>query len=121
MNRAGGAAFALQLHHAGPRAPEIFPAARRPIIRPLAHGRGRSNGINRDNFTQAVGHGSNGFVGVEGSVLNSVVHALLYTGRFKKIWSCWKLRHRRSAESHAAPVPPPIPCPLFGIFCEVTT
>jgi hypothetical protein len=54
MQRACGASFALHLNHMRDRTPDVGFDLRRPLIRPLSHGRRRRNGINGNYFIDAV-------------------------------------------------------------------
>jgi hypothetical protein len=65
MDGPGGAALALHFDDARHRAPEIFLAARGPLIGPLAHGRGRGDGIDGDDFVEAVRHQGGGLVAID--------------------------------------------------------
>ncbi len=56
VHRARGAAFALHLHHRGHGAPDVFNPFRCPLVAPLAHVRGGSNGIDAHHLIAAVGH-----------------------------------------------------------------
>ena len=65
VHGAGSAAFALQLGDDRDRAPDVALALRRPLIGELGHGGGGRNGINCNDFGEAVGHGGGCFVAVE--------------------------------------------------------
>ncbi len=54
MHRARRAAFALHLDDRRHSAPDVRLALRRPLIGPFAHGRGRRDGINGDDFAHVM-------------------------------------------------------------------
>ena len=66
MDRSGGAAFALHFDHVGHGAPDVGHSFRRPLVRPFAHVRRRRDGINGDDFIEAVGDIRDGLVAVHG-------------------------------------------------------
>jgi hypothetical protein len=59
---AGRAALALQFFHNGQRAPDVLFPLRTPLIRPLAHWRRGSDGVDGDDFGKSVGNGGRSLV-----------------------------------------------------------
>ena len=68
VDRAGDAAFGLELGDAGDLAPEVGFAGGGPLVAGLGHGRGGGDGVDRDELGQPVGDGGDGLVGVAGHV-----------------------------------------------------
>ena len=80
MDRAGGSAFALHLGDLRDGAPDVEAAFRGPLIGPLSHVGGRRNGIDSDDFVDAISDAGNGLVAVHG--LEFALHeSPLYTGQ----------------------------------------
>ena len=61
---AGCAPFALHFDDARNTSPDVRLVFRHPLVGQFAHGRGRSDGINRDDLVEAVGHPGGGLVAV---------------------------------------------------------
>mgnify|MGYP003650563566 CR=1 FL=1 len=57
-------AFGLHLHHARHLSPQVFPSARRPLVTRLGHGRRWRDRIDRDDFVESVGDGSDRLIGI---------------------------------------------------------
>ena len=55
VDRAGGAALRLHLHHGGDEPPDVLLAEGRPLVRPLAHVGRRGDGVDGDDLVRAVG------------------------------------------------------------------
>ncbi len=66
VHGSGGAAFTLHFDDVGHAAPGVGHALRRPLVRPLAHRRRRSDRVNGDHFARAIRDIGDGFVGVHG-------------------------------------------------------
>ena len=66
MNRSGSAAFALHFHDMRDAAPDVRDRLGRPLIRPLSHRRGGSDGIDRDHFVDAISNVCDRLIGVHG-------------------------------------------------------
>ena len=66
MNRAGGAAFALHFDDMRARCPRYWACFRGPLVGPFAHRRRRSDGIDGDDFVDAIGDVRDRLVGVHG-------------------------------------------------------
>ena len=65
VQRAGGAAFALHLDHRRHGAPDVGLLFGGPLVRPFAHGGGRRDRINGDDFVGLVGDVGGRFVAVD--------------------------------------------------------
>ncbi len=65
VQRPGRAAFALHFDDSGNGAEDVAAAFVFPLVRPFAHGRGRSDRINRDHFAQAIGDRSGGLISIK--------------------------------------------------------
>ena len=68
VQRAGSAAFALQLFHDGQCAPDVLLALRAPLIGPLGHGGRGGDGVDGDDFGEAIGNGGRSLVPVHNHV-----------------------------------------------------
>ena len=66
VQRAGGAAFALHLHHRGDRPPQVRPPLARPLVRQLGHRRGRRDGEDAAHLAAPEGDRRGRFVAVDG-------------------------------------------------------
>ena len=65
VHHAGGAGFALHLHHRRHAAPEVGAPLAGPGIRPFPHGRGRRDRVDRHHLVEAVGDPRHGLVAVD--------------------------------------------------------
>ena len=65
VERAGGAALALQFFHDGQCAPNIFLPLRAPLISPLGHRRRGGNGVDGDDFGETISNRSGGLVSIK--------------------------------------------------------
>ena len=68
VDRAGRAALALHLDHRGHGAPEVRAAFGRPLVGPLAHGGGRRDRVDGDDFAQLVRDAGGRLVAVDRDV-----------------------------------------------------
>ena len=71
MQRTRSASFALHLDHVRNRTPDVGFDLRRPLIRPLSHGRRRRDGINGNYFIDAVSDAGSRLVPVNGYLASS--------------------------------------------------
>src|SRR5260370_28956159 len=65
MERASGASLGLHFDYFGNSAPNVLPAFLLPLIGPFAHRRRRSDGIDRDDFVEAVGDVRDRFISIQ--------------------------------------------------------
>ena len=65
MQRAGRAAFALHFDDRGDRAKDVAAAFIFPLVRPFAHGGGRSDRIDGDHFARAIGNRCGSLISVK--------------------------------------------------------
>ncbi|MBV6467451.1 MAG: hypothetical protein PGMFKBFP_02812 [Anaerolineales bacterium] len=67
VHRPGRAAFGLHLDHEGSRVPDVRPFFSGPLVREFAHGGGGGDGVDGDDFVDAMRHRCGGFVSVYGN------------------------------------------------------
>lgn len=68
MDGSGGSPFALHFDDGGGGAPQVGLIHGGPGIGPLPHGRRGGDGVNGNDFTEAIGNTGDRFVAVEGGV-----------------------------------------------------
>ena len=64
VQRSGSTGLGLHLDHLGDRPPQVRASGSRPGVGVLAHGRGRSDGVDRDHFAAGMSNHGSRFVAV---------------------------------------------------------
>ena len=65
MHRAGGPRLGLELDDLGDRTPDVLAPLGGELVGELAHRRGGRDRVDRDHFTEGVGHVGRGGVSVD--------------------------------------------------------
>ncbi len=97
MHRARRAAFTLHFRHVRNRAPDIGNVLRSPLIRPLAHRRRRSDGIDGNDLVQAICDVGYGLIRVHG--LEFALHSDPFTSSCR---ACFQRNPPRCGEPRPA-------------------